>query len=288
MTRGDAPASPVVGQYFGFFNGVPKEHYEEIVAKAPFEDCNLLILAFVHTVERNGVYVASFTNWRDNKQPPGAGGSDEDRVKLVVKTARRRNPSLKILISLGFGSNDAGNAAKTPQPFARSLSSIVQAYGLDGIDIDYESTVVETDEMLELAEQIKQALIEVVPRREMIMTITPAETEGLDARVLQTFTYTMPQTYEHGGNGTTATWYEQTLGSFDRIVYGLNSEGPEGESDAPATFAKEAKTNQAAGIFAWRLDNDSLNPQGYPTFQTGIEMWKLMQAAAGTENQRNA
>lgn len=279
MSPSDAPMSPVVGQYFGFFDGVSRQHYDEIVAKAPFEACNLLILAFVHAVPKNGVYVAAFTNWRDNHQSPNQGDRDEDRVKLVVERARARNPSVKILISLGWGTNDVGNAAKTPRQFAESFASIVKAYGLDGIDIDYESTEVDTDAMLVLAEQIEQALAKAVPQRAMIMTITPAETEGLDKRVLQTFTYTMPQTYEHGG-GTTVTWYEETLGSFDRIVYGLNSEGPEGTSDDPATFAREAKENDAAGIFAWRLDNDSLNSQGFPTFHTGIEMWKLMRTQA--------
>jgi hypothetical protein len=280
MSPSDAPMSPVVGQYFGFFDGVSRQRYDEIVAKAPFEACNLLILAFVHAVPKNDIYVAAFTNWRDNHQPPSQGDRDEDRVKLVVERARARTPSVKILISLGWGTNDVGNAARTPQQFAASFASIVQAYGLDGIDIDYESTEVDTDAMLVLAEQIEQALAKAVPQRETIMTITPAQTEGLDNRVLQTFTYTMPQTYEHGGNGTTVTWYEETLGSFDHIVYGLNSEGPEGVSDDPATFAREAKENDAAGIFAWRLDNDSLNSQGFPTFHTGIEMWKLMRTQA--------
>lgn len=279
MTPPDAITGPVVGQFFGFFNGVPKQHYDEIVAGAPFEDCNLLVLAFVRASKKNGVYVASFTTERDNpKYPPTPGDSDEDRVKLVLKTARARNPSLKILISLGAGDNDAGNAASTPRPFAESFASIVQTYDLDGIDIDYESTEVDINHMLVLAEQIKQALAKVVPKREMIMTITPAQTSGLDRRVLQTFTYTMPQTYDHGGNGTTAEWYAKTLGSFDRIVYGLNSEGPIGSSDDPKKFAAEAKETRAAGIFAWRLDNDSLNEQGFPTFDTGIEMWKLMKS----------
>ena len=38
---------PVVGQSFGLFDGVYRERYERIVAAAPFDKCNLLILAFV-------------------------------------------------------------------------------------------------------------------------------------------------------------------------------------------------------------------------------------------------
>jgi hypothetical protein len=112
------------------------------------------------------------------------------------------------------------------------------------------------------------------------MTITPAQTDGLDTSVLEAFTYAMPQTYDHGGNGTTATWYAQQLGSYSRIVYGLNSEGYIGQSDDPKKIAVEAHHNKAAGIFAWRLDNDSVNRQGFPTFATDIEMWQLMHPAA--------
>ena len=268
----------VVGQYFGFFNGVPRQHYEKIVATAPFADCNLLILAFVHTVSKGGAYVAQFTNGRDNpKYPSTPGDTDVDRVKLGGKMARAVNPSLKILVSLGWGNNDAGLAAKTPGPFADSVASIAQNCGLDGFDIDYESTDVQPQQMLSLAQHLRTSLSKVTPKREMILTITPAQTEGLNAGVLKAFTYTMPQTYDHGGNGTTATWYASQLGSYRQIVYGLNSEGYIGESDNPVKFANEAKANKAAGIFAWRLDNDSVDKKTtYPTFATGIRMWSLM------------
>jgi hypothetical protein len=57
-------------------------------------------------------------------------------------------------------------------------------------------------------------------------------------------------------------------------VYGVNSEDP---TDNPKNSADEAKKNHAAGIFAWRLDNDSSTQQGYyPTFATAVEMWNLM------------
>jgi hypothetical protein len=271
-------AGPVVAQYFGFFNGVSKEHYAAIVGSAPFEDCNLLILAFVHTVQVDGVSVAQFTNGRDDPSDPSTpGDTDEDRVRLVVGTARAKNPDIRILVSLGWGNNDAGSAATTPDPFAESVASIVETFGLDGFDIDFESTEVEIADMLRLAQAIREHLAAVSPDRPMVMTITPAQTEGLDRDVLGTFTYTMPQTYDHGGNGTTADWYADQLGSYDSIVLGLNSEGYIGSSDDPAKFAAACKSSGAAGIFAWRLDNDSVDPATkMPTFATGVRMWGLM------------
>lgn len=117
----------------------------------------------------------------------------------------------------------------------------------------------------------------------MILTITPAQKVGFDTSVLQVFTYTMPQSYDHGGNDTNVTWYKQQLGSFDRIVYGLNSEGYIGQSNDPKKFAAQAQSSHAAGIFAWRLDNDSVDSQPtfptFATFATGIAMWSLMSSA---------
>src|SRR5260370_6700999 len=46
----------VVGQFFGIFNGIPADRYQHIVNTAPFDKCNLLILAFVRTVKSNGVF----------------------------------------------------------------------------------------------------------------------------------------------------------------------------------------------------------------------------------------
>lgn len=276
----------VVGQYFGFFDGVPKAKYEQIVATAPFDKCNLLILAFVHAVETNGVYTAQFTNWRDNHFPFDPSDPDKDRVDLIVKTARAKNASIKIVLSLGWGTNDAGNAASTPGPFADSVRALVQEHNLDGFDFDFESTDVEPAAMLTLAQQIRVALAKITPARTIVLTVTPAQKGGLNKSVLEAFDYTMPQTYDHGGNNTTVTWFEEELGSFSQIVYGLNSEGYIGDSDDPAKFAAEAKENNAAGIFAWRLDNDNVDTDGYPTFATGIKMWQLMRS--GTDEATSA
>lgn len=266
----------IVGQYFGLFNGVSKEQYQKIVAAAPFDKCNLLILAFIGTFERNGVYVAQFGNGRDNDYPLDTNDTDADRVRLIVEISRKKNPSLNILVSLGWGANDAGKAAHTPVQFADSLRTLIQAHNLDGLDIDFESVTVEGDRMLKLAKEIKESLNKITPKRRMIMTITPAQTKGLSREVLEVFDYTMPQTYGHGGNGTTAEPYAQLLGdSYSRIVYGLNSENP---SDEPDSFADEVKSNNAAGMFAWRLDNDSVE-NGFPTFVAAKKMWNLMRPA---------
>jgi hypothetical protein len=279
----------VAGHYFGFFNGVSKEHYERIVAAAPFDACNLLILAFVHTAQSGDNQVAVFTNWRDNQQPAGPGDLDEDRVALVVETARKKNPQIKILISLGWGgANDVYCATRTPGPFAQSVAAIVQKHGLDGFDIDYESIDqrVQPGDVLTLAQRIRSALGTVTPARQMIMTITPAYTTALIQAVLEAFDYVMPQTYWHGGNGTTADPYAQMLGSTQTLVYGVNAEGyvddpdPWNRPDCPQQSAASARY-YGAGVFAWRLDNDSLIGQGdaaFPTFAVAKEMWELMQA----------
>jgi hypothetical protein len=284
------PSGKVVGQYFGLFHGCSKEEYAKIVDTAPFDCCNLLILAFVWIHNSTGLYVPKFGTFRDNNFNGGKAtpdDTDEDRVKLIVATARAKNPSIKILISLGWGNNDTVMASETPQAFAEGIQNIVQTYGLDGFDIDYESidpqNGFDAGKMITLAQWIRRQLDLVTPKRPMIMTITPADETALNADVLNQFTYTMPQSYGHGGNGTTVDWYEQQLGSFAKIVYGLSSEGfinGDPSPDDPQDYVRDAKKNGASGVFSWRLDTDtmtgSLSAQGLPTFATGIEMWKLM------------
>jgi GH18 family chitinase len=283
-----------VGQYFTLYDGVSKEQYQRVVAAAPFDKCNLLILAFVRTFtfhrppKKGGpIYVAQFANGRDPFSfPLDPNDTDGDRVKLVVETARKKNPSINILISLGWGANDAGKAALTPVAFADSVRALVQAYDLNGFDVDFESTTVKPAALLALTQEVRRSLNKIPSRRPMIMTITPARDDRgvlpkkvLTKNVLEQFSYIMPQTYDHGGNGTDfvdATWLAQQLGSYSRIVYGLNSEGYSGKSDDPKKFAHEAQANGAAGIFAWRLNGDSVTQRRFPTFATAVEMWNLL------------
>jgi hypothetical protein len=99
----------------------------------------------------------------------------------------------------------------------------------------------------------------------------------------------MPQSYDHGGNGTTVDWYQKELESYDKIVYGLCGEGvltgDHARPDKPDHFVSDAKNNHAAGVFSWRLDTDSLKtykiPEGddqLPTFAVANRMWELMNA----------
>lgn len=273
----------VVGQFFGLFNGVPDDQYNRIVASAPFENCNLLILAFVHTVlktaNRKNFYVADFNGWRDNNYPHATPEQDRQRALLVATTARAKNPSIKILVSLGWGNRDAGLAAKTPADFADSVAELARDLNLDGFDIDYEDFDPHLDatQMLALVQALRQSLVEVKPKREIILTITPAYTGGLDKTVLEAFNYVMPQSYDHGSNGTTVDWYGETLDSFNRIVYGMNSEGWEGDSDKPDKFADLAREHKAAGVFAWRFDNDTVDrTTKFPKFVTASALWKLL------------
>lgn len=260
----------VVGQYFGIFQ-VGTQEFREILDAAPFDKTNLLLIAFVHTYARGTDYVADYENYREGGERPQPGDDDAARIDRIVYTARRMNPDIKIVLSLGWGKDDIANATKTPIPFVNSVGQLVEKHRLDGFDLDYESVDVQPNALLDLVQRMRAVL----GRGEKIMTVTPAQTSGLTAEILRVFDWVMPQTYDHGGNGTTAEWYARTMGGYSKIVHGLNSEGPEGTSDDPNKFAARAKQTFSAGIFAWRLDTDT-QVQGRPTFVTAVKMWQLM------------
>ena len=295
--QGPGPGN-VVGQFFGIFHGCEKEVFDTIVRTAPFDQCNLLILAFVGVYHPEGftdpLWMPKFHDGRDNNFNGGqAKGDDTDdyRVRLVVSTARAKNPNIKILVSLGFPNNDVVLASQSPKFFAEGLREIVQIYGFDGFDIDYESVddqngAFKADDLIRLMQTIRQELDTIIPKREMIMTITPADYTALNKEALEQFTYTMPQSYGHGGNEMGGVdWYQQQVGSFDRIVYGLSGEGfinGDPSPDDPQDYVPDVKKNGAAGVFSWRLDTDTMSgdlshsAEGVPTFATAIKMWKLM------------
>jgi len=307
----------VVGQYFGLFHGCTKEHFATIVDTAPFDCCNLLILGFLTVREQEaGQWGPTFPDNRDNcfnGEHATNGDTDEDRVKLVVRTARAKNPGIKILISLGFY-NEVVKASKDPEWFATVLRDLVQAHGFDGFDIDWEELYpfnqgsIGPSDFVNLMQCVKTELAKVVDNP--ILTICPAnifkhKDALLNKSVMDCFTYVMPQSYDHGGNGTKVATYEQILGSYDKIVYGLSGEGylsppswaPQEKPDDPANFVRDAKSNGAAGIFSWRIDTDSLpkaaepecdeelckagkcpleGPEQLPTFAVARKMWQLM------------
>lgn len=62
-----------------------------------------------------------------------------------IPTLRKQNPNLKVLLSVGgWGARGFSGAAATPEAravFIRSAQEVVEKYGLDGIDLDWEYPV---------------------------------------------------------------------------------------------------------------------------------------------------
>lgn len=316
--RGGPIQGKVMGHFFGLFHGCTQQHFQKIVASAPFDRCNLLILAFLGINQRaDGAWVPVLTNGRDNCFNGGrakAGDTDDDRIKLVMDTARAANRDVKILISFGY-CNEVIKASKSPEAFANGLAAIVQKYGLDGFDIDWEQQGkldldgFTSSHFATLMDHVTDALRKVVAQP--ILTICPAivyagsATDPLmDRTVLGKFTYVMPQTYQHGGIGTRADDYALKLGGYSNIVYGINGEGyvnpptwdPLQVPDDPRSSWQKAISSNAAGVFSWRLDTDSMRQatahkcdttcaagecdlEGdlqLPTYATAKAMWQLM------------
>jgi len=301
------PGDKVVGQYFGLFHGCEKDHYDTIVKTAPFDCCNLLILGFLDLWQTAGTNqnLVQLPNSRDNCFNGGKakdGDTDEDRIRLVLDTARARNPNLKILISMGWYTQVV-KASQTPGAFAYSLAAFVDKYKLDGFDIDWETHNGWTEDpfaasdFVNLMQWVKKELGNVMDNP--ILTLCPAILLGppdvLDKSVLDCFTYVMPQSYKHGGDGTRAEDYAVMAGggtaNYDKIVYGLSGEGfldPPNVwmPDNPEPFVQDAKSNGAAGVFSWRLDTDTLpkarptgkteGPCQLPRFDVARKMWQLM------------
>ena len=256
---------PVVGNYFAIFQWAD-DAFDKIVGGAPFDKTNLLIIAFVRTYEKDGKYVADYENARGTNAY--SGEDDAARIDRLVKTARAKNPDIEILLSLGYGNNDVDNATKTSDVFAASVKKLIERHDLDGFDIDYESVGgVSAEGMLTLTKSLRHALT-----NDRIMTITPDVHTSLNLEILEYFDFVMPQT--HDGRLALANDFQKILGSYSKIVYGLSSE----KANDQTIYARAATDNQAAGIFAWRLDTDT-RVNDLPTFEIAQKMWAWMHSS---------
>ncbi len=154
------PPSRVIGQYIGIFNDAAVDNFNPILAKnPPFDLWDITFIAFLHTFPHAGAYVVDFENARGGGAP-NPGDTDGDRVAKLIAAARKKNPAMKFVISLGYGSSDLANAATTPEAFADSVVKLLQDNDLDGFDIDYEEI-----NTLEMSDEAFRILITTIRNR---------------------------------------------------------------------------------------------------------------------------
>jgi len=239
---------PVAAAFYPIYNS-GTDQYIVPTSEMPFNKISTLFVAFGHTYPQgNG---ANFTF--EDTQP-----DEINRLPLLVKTARQKNPEIKILISLGWGHNDwtyiNTDYVNHADLFVPSVIQFIRTYDLDGFDIDDEG-------INGLSGSISQANFDVVIKnlrnaldkagledhKQYYLTITPA---GGTAEVNQNnmMSFDLINTQNYGGS------YPDEFINLGypakSITQGINSEYA---CQIPIKYQ-----NDIAGIFDWSMSADKV------------------------------
>jgi GH18 family chitinase len=275
--------TPLVTQYFAVFNdGTTDNFHAALDRNPPFDLWHITFIAFLHTYERDGLYVADYENARghdgdDQPIPPAPGDTDADRIQQLVRAARATNPKMKFIISLGWGRDDFKNGATNPIAFASSVGDIVEANDLDGFDVDYERVDMEEATFRTISQALRAELDarERAMGKRLYLTITPAQLKGMDlAAVNEHYDYVQMQTYDNGDDLFFSP--SNLVGSAipnNKLLFGRDIEGGDtltsGRYDIPDISAY-VRNNRLAGLMGWRVNGG--NQLAGPPYFSGVHL----------------
>lgn len=250
MARAPFP-TPVAGAYYPIYNsGVGQ--YIPPTTEMPFNLVSALFVAFAHA------YPVGNTNGAELQLE--AGQPDEPtRLPLLVSVARTVNPSIKILISLGWGKNDwtwiSNDLTSNTNNFPASVVALIRLYQLDGFDIDDESIggssgSISPSDFDQVIQNLRAALDSASAQdgKPYFLTITPAGGSAqVDTTNMNCFDLITVQTY--GGS------FPQDITKLgypsDQVAWGVDTEGCSPDIPPPQTLAS------LAGIVDWTMSADS-------------------------------
>lgn len=239
----------------------------------------------------NRLYIA-FATIRDgeltNIAVNGSTQEAEDRINNIVQLYRAGNAAGEIFITSNYGDKDVDEeylqAAANPQHFADSVRAYLEQHDLDGYDMDWESHDI-NDYADALLNACSDTFRQAGPNSrgksfQITHTIWPGvHTTETVARLNDVVDSINLMTYNSGLDDleTYAVEYNDAGFPYAKMIVGVESEfGMEGNVDADmrASVAAKAdfvKKNGLAGIYTWRLDNDTRRidentPGGPPSF----------------------
>lgn len=265
-TFGGADAPPLIAAYFGIFDS----GYDETMNQPdqiPWDKLNRLYIAFV-TLDDDGNLT--------NLPVYGSAQEADQRIRTLVQAYRDANPQGEIFISSTYGDElDARylQAAQDPEGFAANVLQYLQAYDLDGYDMDWETFSInaDADELVALLSACHDAFQQAEPNArgktyQLTHTIWPgvhsAETVARLADIVDGINL---MTYGENSAGDLAAFakeYNDAGFPYEKMIAGAESEfaySENGGPETPQSLADKAafvRENNLSGMFSWRMDND--------------------------------
>ena len=212
----------------------------------------------------------------------------QDRIRNIISLVRDANPAAEIFIVSNYGetvTNEYVNAAQDPQRFADSVLAYLQDYGLDGFDMDWEDTAID-----DYASELETLLSTTYAT----LKAAGSSPSGGEYKLTHTIWPGVhsPETVAavvDDVDGLNLMTYGDDLDTYAAdyadagVPYALMIAGVEAETgdlqDSPDSIAAKAQyvvDNDLAGIFVWRLDNDTRPDGEPPTFEVTDDVYAAL------------
>ncbi|MCF6767606.1 glycosyl hydrolase family 18 protein [Thiotrichales bacterium 19S11-10] len=238
------------GSYYPIYNS-GKNQYIEPTDDMPFDKISTLYLAFAHAYPYPDTNSNSAVLTVEHDQP-----DEPDRIKQVVELARKINPKIKIIISLGWSYSSADwiyinkDYESGYNLFPKSIVYFIMKYNLDGFDIDDEfvsKNVISQANFDQVVKNIRRELdlASKFLKRRLFFTITPAFGTASVTENNQIY-FDMINTQNYGSSYPSQF---MLIGvPPERLSSGVNSEG---------CWHSMPSSKGMAGVFNWTFSADS-------------------------------
>jgi hypothetical protein len=255
--------TPYAGTYYPIYNEGVAQWIQPISAM-PFDKVSAIFVAFAHAYPEGRGAILSFE--RGQVLEP-------TRLPLLAATARKKNPQIKILISLGWEHGDwdfiSEDYRSNARLFVPSVIAFVRSQHLDGFDIDDEGiepggstgeiSQADFDAVVaELRAGLNAASIE--DNKTYYLTITPAgnnegglERTQVDAQNAKDFDLINIQSYYDPSH-----WPQRFLAALKTIKYPLSQVANGIDTQLSWCRTKVPSAAGFAGIFNWNMTADSV------------------------------
>ena len=172
----------------------PGSSYQSLITYGVYNYTDMVSICWVNTLPTSATTVptgngSTYTVQLQISTHPD-GSTNQQYMEWLIQDARKANPNIKILVTLGYGADEITNIFSGPQSqwpqnatdFANNLLAYLQQYDLDGFDVDWESPLSDSG-----SSQQFQLLFTAIRKaftgqsRQYFITLSPAAVGTLDA-----------------------------------------------------------------------------------------------------------
>lgn len=258
----------------------PNSSYQSAVRNGVYRSADMVNICFFNTVPTGPGTVPSSSQAQgytiqiagaDDIHPKGApsGPTTQQYLEQFIRDARAQNPAIRLLVTPVWGDADTiarifstpgWPPAKCAQTFAANLVTFLQHYGLNGLDIDWESPLsygTSPDQLNALLAAVKAEYAKNAPRL-YYLTMSPVTTENLTGTVINAnVDFLNLQLY----GGAEPSWFTGPPYNINPVLlaYGAKFESRDQFDLRAYQNAQEAYAGYRAGNYKnmtqWRLNS---------------------------------